>query len=70
MSQPKPKQNDHTPTVDEVIKDLQARKELGLKRYGTYLQPHNGRDSLLDAYEEAMDLVIYLKNRIREDETN
>jgi hypothetical protein len=26
------------------------------------LQPFNGRDSLLDAYEEALDLTVYLKN--------
>ena len=35
-------------------------------RYGTALQPHNGRDALLDAYEEALDLAMYLKQAIVE----
>jgi len=45
--------------------DLEARKALGLERYGTILQPHNGRDSLVDAYQEALDLVAYLRNEIQ-----
>lgn len=45
---------------DVLIREVQARKDLGLKRYGTLLQPHNGRDSLQDAIEEAIDLLVYL----------
>lgn len=39
---------------------------LGVTRYGTPLQPHNGRDALRDAYEEALDLVHYLRQAIYE----
>lgn len=46
---------------DLVMKDIEDRKALGLKRYGTLLQPHNGRDFLLDAYQEALDLCVYLR---------
>ena len=51
---------------DLVMRDLQERKAIGIKRYGTALQPHNGRDALLDAYEEAQDLCMYLRQAIYE----
>lgn len=59
--QPLPIQNEELFIQDLVILDLQARMALGIERYGTLLQANNGRDALLDAYEEAMDLTIYLK---------
>jgi hypothetical protein len=34
----------------------------------TPLQPHNGRDALADAYQEALDLVVYLRQEIAERE--
>lgn len=30
------------------------------------LQAHNGRDPLVDAYQEALDLVVYLRQAIEE----
>lgn len=45
---------------DQVTTDLCKRAEIGKERYGTYLQPHNGRDALWDSYEEALDLATYL----------
>lgn len=51
---------------DLVIEDMSARKALGLGRYGTILQAGNGRDALLDAYEEALDLSAYLRQEIEE----
>ena len=51
---------------DLVMRDLQERKAIGIKRYGTALQPHNGRDAMLDAYEEAQDLCMYLRQAIYE----
>jgi hypothetical protein len=52
--------------VDLVVADMQARKALGAQRYGVALQPFNGRDALRDAYEEALDLAMYLKQAIME----
>ncbi len=49
-----------------VVKDMQARIDMGIKKYGTKLQTNNGRDALQDAYEEALDLVMYLKQIILE----
>lgn len=65
-AQPAPKQNNHKPTWHLVIEDMLARDGVGRKRYNTPLQPFNGRDSLQDAYEEALDLCVYLKNAIEE----
>lgn len=49
-----------------VITDIEDRIRLGISRYGTALQTFNGRDMLLDAYEEALDLAIYLKGALLE----
>ena len=38
----------------------------GIVRYGTPLQAHNGRDALVDAYQEALDLAVYLRQAIYE----
>lgn len=43
-----------------VRADCRARRELGIARYGVPLQRGNGRDTGLDAYEEAADLLAYL----------
>ncbi len=61
-----PKGNEHPHIADIVMKDFVARKYLGIQRYGVALQPHNGRDALRDAYEEALDLVQYLRQAIYE----
>ena len=49
-----------------VLADMEARRRLGIERYGTPLQPHNGRDALTDAYQEALDLAVYLRQAIEE----
>jgi hypothetical protein len=63
-----PEVNDRPFVQDMVIADIQSRKELGIRKYGTALQSGNGRNMLLDAYEEALDLVIYLRGALDEQE--
>lgn len=58
--------NSNVAIQDLVIEDMRARKEVGLKKYGTALQGFNGRDALMDAYQEALDLVNYLRQMIYE----
>ena len=48
-------------SVDQVIEDLKARKQLGIERYGKALHAGMERDFLQDSYEEILDFVIYLK---------
>lgn len=50
-----------------VMADLQRRMDIGTERYGTPLQAHNGRNPLLDAYEELLDLLCYFKQRLVEE---
>lgn len=64
--QPMPVPNGRTDIQTMVIEDLRGRREVGIERYGTPLQPHNGRDALRDAYEEALDLACYLRQAIEE----
>jgi hypothetical protein len=51
---------------DLVKRDLEERESVGKARYGTTLKANNGRDALLDAYAEALDLVVYLRQAIEE----
>ena len=56
-----------TPAVwDLVYADMQERDLMGEKKHGVRLQPGNGRDVLKDAYQEALDLVAYLRQSIYE----
>ncbi|MGL4610445.1 MAG: hypothetical protein ACRCYY_12335 [Trueperaceae bacterium] len=55
-----------TPLDTQLANDLINRAEMGLAKYGTYLQSHNGRNSLMDAYQETLDLMMYLKQAILE----
>ena len=64
--QPPPVPNSRPAVWDLVIGDMIARDTVGRKRYGTPLQPHNGRDALRDAYEEAHDQCVYLRQAIYE----
>lgn len=66
--QPAPVANDRPAVWPMVIKDMEARDAVGRQRYGTPLQPHNGRDALRDAYEEALDLCAYLRQAMMERE--
>jgi hypothetical protein len=58
--------NDRPDVQGRVIADIAARRSVGIERYGTPLQPFNGRDALRDAYEEALDLACYLRQALEE----
>ena len=64
--QPPPVANDKPAVWDLVMTDMRERDQLGRRRYGVPLQPHNGRDVLVDAYQEALDLAVYLRQAIYE----
>lgn len=69
-SQQSPIANDGPSAHDLVTADLAERRAFGLRKYGTLLQPNNGRDHLQDAYEEALDLACYLRNEIEQRRMN
>jgi hypothetical protein len=65
-----PPQSGRQKVLDGVVSDLVHRSIVGKAKYGTYLETHNGRDALMDAYQEALDLCMYLKQAIMEREEN
>jgi NTP pyrophosphatase (non-canonical NTP hydrolase) len=68
--EPAPFASNETPTWDLVIQDMRGRDMAGRAKYGVPLQPNNGRDSLVDAYQEGLDLVVYLRNEIEHRKSN
>jgi NTP pyrophosphatase (non-canonical NTP hydrolase) len=52
--------------ADLLLADIAERVEMGIGKYGTKLQTYNGRDSLWDAYQEVIDLAMYLRKEIAE----
>jgi hypothetical protein len=64
--QENPTANIHPNVWDLVIEDMTDRDKMGKAKYNTSLQPFNGRDALLDAYQEALDLCVYLRQAIYE----
>lgn len=49
-----------------VCHDIEARAQKGHVKYGERLKPNNGRVALWDAYQEALDLCMYLRQEIEE----
>jgi len=64
--QPPPQVNKEPEVWWLVQKDMLKRNSFGIDKYGMPLQPNNGRDALKDAYEEALDLVVYLRQALYE----
>lgn len=64
--EPDPIQNDKPAVWGLVIADMRERDSFGVKKYGHHLQPNNGRDALVDAYQEALDLCVYIRQVIFE----
>jgi hypothetical protein len=49
---------------NEVVKDMLDRNEFGANKYNKYLDQNTDEDMLQHAYEEALDLAVYLKTLI------
>lgn len=54
------------PILGMVLADLTNRALEGMEKYGEPLLAHNGRNPLWDAYQEALDLAMYLRQAIEE----
>lgn len=63
--EPSPKEG-KTAITPLVIRDLLDRQDFGFEKYGTVLKSYNGRNALFDAYQEALDLCLYLRQLIVE----
>ena len=65
--EPPPQKTEGRPIWELVIADMQERDKHGEAKYGTRLQAFNGRSALTDAYQEALDLCVYLRQKIEEE---
>jgi hypothetical protein len=65
-SEPAPVRNTGPAVWLLVVQDMHARDIHGREKYRTPLQPNNGRNSLQDAYDEVLDLAVYLKKQLVE----
>jgi hypothetical protein len=45
--------------IPEVAKDHESRIAFGEKKYGQRLKLNNGRDAIMDSYQEALDFLSY-----------
>lgn len=48
--------------------DIEERDRHGVQKYGQPLTAGDGRDSLIDLYQELLDAVVYIRKEIRERE--
>lgn len=64
--QPMPPKGKGLSVQELVRRDLEEREKVGIERYRTALYPHNGRNALLDAYQECLDMACYLRQALEE----
>lgn len=54
-------------SIQELVRrDLLHREQENLRLYGSAVTAYSGRSAILDAYEEALDLCVYLRQVIEE----
>jgi hypothetical protein len=52
--------------VEDIVLDALDRDAFGRAKYGMPVLAGNGRNALVDAYQEALDLAVYLRQAIEE----
>jgi len=56
--------SDKTPVWAYVVEDMLQRNEVGAAKYNRYLMADCPDNMLQHAYEEALDLAVYLKTQL------
>lgn len=67
QDQPQP-HGEGSPVGERLIELIRERTKLGIEKYGEPLTTHNGRDAMLDALQESVDLNQYLMQALMESE--
>lgn len=57
---------DRRKIMRRVARDIEDRRDFGYSRYGQYLQPSNGRNTLIDLYQEQLDGLAYAQTLLSE----
>jgi len=55
--------------IEDIIEDILERKREWTFKYGTPLQPFNGRSALRYLYQELLDATQYVRQLIYEEES-
>lgn len=56
------KRTQYRPAIGNlVIDDIVEKMRMGKKKYGEFLRPFNGRDPLVDLYQELIDATKYVR---------
>lgn len=63
-SQPAPQPNESINVKDLVEQDFHERVQFGKVKYGTYLKVDDGRDPLVDLYQELWDAIMYTRKAL------
>jgi hypothetical protein len=58
--------DEEDPVAIHVVADMYDRDRLGRERYGMPLTARNGRDQVVDAYQEMLDGAAYLRAALAE----
>ena len=64
--QPPPREATTRDCWELVIHDMKDRRAMGIHNYGMPLRAFNGREPLVDAYQELLDLCVYMRQAIEE----
>jgi hypothetical protein len=67
--QPAPQLGTAPATWDLVLADIRERDATGAKKYGVRHQHDNGRNHLVDLYQELLDAVVYVRAELEERRT-
>ena len=63
------KKGDQKAVIVKVLDDLLDRANVGKTKHGSVLRSHDGSDGLVNAYIQALDMVIYMRHEIMERES-
>ena len=56
------RQNPHM--TERILDDMANRHAFGVAKYGVPLTSGDGRNHLIDAYQESLDLLVYLRQEL------
>jgi len=65
-NEPMPKEGGKA-VIFEVIQDFISRAEMGKEKYGQLLKTNDGRNNMMDLYQELIDAVMYCKKQMMEE---
>jgi len=66
--EPPPIESNRVSVWELVIEDMKERDKIGREKYKMPLRAYDGRNSLIESYQECLDMAVYLRKAIEEQE--